>query len=159
MARARYRSNLLWCERAFLEKRIRAEGPAQQVARRARNVVLANDAGWSNRAIGDALNIHNAEVSTWTKRWIQRAMEPLAERLCELPRSGRPDTIRAVQGCGIFALACEPPHALGRPISHRTRRELADEAIRQGIVDRLSEGHRRKMLKKRPYSPTAAAIG
>lgn len=158
-ARTRYRINLLASEREFLEKLVRAHGTPQQIARRARIVVLANGEGWSNREIADALKIHKADVSIWTKRWIERAMEPLAERLCDRPRPGRPDTIRAEQWCRIFALACEPPRAHARPISHWTSRELADEAIKQGIVETLSEGHLRKMLKKRPYSPIAAVTG
>ena len=120
---------------------------------------MANGEGWSNRAIADALKIHKADVSIWTKRWIERASDPLAERLRDLPRSGRPDTISAEQWCRIFALACELPHAHGRPLSHWTGRELADEAIKQGIVETLSEGHLRKMLKKRPYNRIAAATG
>jgi len=33
------------------------------------------------------------------------------------------------------------------------------EVVKQGIVGRLSDGHLRKVLKKRPYSRTAVAIG
>ena len=146
-------------ERECLEKRVRAHGTPQQLARRARIVLLANGEGWSNREIADALKSHKADVSIWTKRWIERASDPLAQRLRDLPRSGRPETLSAEQWCRIFALACEPPHAHARPISHWTSRELADEAIKQGIVETLSEGHLRKMLKKRPYNRIAAATG
>ena len=135
-------------ERECLEKRVRAHSTPQQLARRARIVLLANGEGWSNREIADALKSHKADVSIWTKRWIERASDPLAQRLRDLPRSGRPETLSAEQWCRIFALACEPPHAHARPISHWTSRELADEAIKQGIVETLSEGHLRKMLKK-----------
>jgi putative transposase len=158
-ARTRYRINLLSSEREFLQKLIRAHGTPQQIARRARIVLLANGEGWSNREIADELKIHKADVSIWTKRWIERTLEPVAQRLRDLPRPGRPDTISPEQWCRIFALACEPPHAHGRPISHWSSRELTAEAIKQGIVETLSEGHLRKMLKKRPYSPIAAVTG
>jgi len=37
-----------------------------------------------------------------------------------------------------MAVACEPPGDSGRPISHWTPRELADEASKRGIVERIS---------------------
>jgi putative transposase len=40
-----------------------------------------------------------------------------------------------------MALACEPPEASGRPISQWTPRELADEAIKRGMVETISERH------------------
>lgn len=138
---------------------VRAHSTPQQVARRARIVLLANGEGLSNQAIADAMGIYKADVSIWTRRWVERGLEPVMDRLRDRPRPGRPDTITAEQWCRIFALACEPPQAHDRPITHWTSRELADEAVKQGIVERLSDGHLRKVLKKRPYSRTAAAIG
>ena len=159
MAHPRYRTNLLASERTVLEQLVRAHSTPQQVARRARIVLLANGEGLSNQAIADALGIDKADVSIWTRRWVERGLEPVMDRLRDRPRSGRPDTITAEQWCQIFALACEPPQAHGRPITHWTSRELADEVVKQGIVERLSDGHLRKVLKKRPYSRTAAVIG
>jgi putative transposase len=46
-----------------------------------------------------------------------------------------------------MALACEPPEASGRPISHWTPRELADEAIKRGIVETISERQVGRFLK------------
>jgi putative transposase len=37
-----------------------------------------------------------------------------------------------------MALACEDPQATGRPVSHWSPRELADEAVHRGIVARIS---------------------
>lgn len=62
---------------------------------------------------------------------------------------GLPIGSRLSKWCQIIALACEPPEAYGRPISHWSSTELADEAIRQGIVESISAGHLRKALKKR----------
>ena len=159
MAHPRYRINLLASERTVLEQLIRAHSTPQQVVRRARIVVLANGEGLSNQAIADALGIYKADVSIWTKRWVERGLEPVTDRLRDRPRVGRADTISAEQWGRIFARAGEPPEAHGRPITHWTRRELADEVVKQGIVERRSDGHLRKVLKKRPDSRTAAAIG
>jgi putative transposase len=159
MGRAQYRINLLASEREELERLIRRPSSAQQTVRRARIVVLANGEGWTNQAIADELGIFKADVTIWTKRWIERAMEPVGERLRDRPRPGRPDTVSPEQGCGIFALACEPPQQDGRPITQWTSRELAQEALKQGIVASLSAGHLRKVLKKKTSGCTAAATG
>jgi len=64
------------------------------------------------------------------------------------PRSGAPDTITPEHWCRIFALACKPPQDCGLAITHWSSRELAAEAVKQGIVESLSAGHLRRMLKK-----------
>jgi hypothetical protein len=69
------------------------------------------------------------------------------ERVQDAPRPGAPATFSAEQWCQIIALACEPPEASGRPISHWTPRELADEACKRGIVERISERHVGRFLK------------
>jgi putative transposase len=38
----------------------------------------------------------------------------------------------------IMALACETPEVAGRPVSSWTPHELADEAIKRGIVTSIS---------------------
>jgi len=45
------------------------------------------------------------------------------------------------------ALACEGPEHWQRPISHWTPRELADEAIKRGMVPSLSPRHVGRFLK------------
>ena len=159
MARRLYRINLIESEEEELRKLNRKQGTAQSIARRARIILLANGAGWSNEAIAEELRIDSQEVGYWLKRWIVRGLEPIEVRLRDRERSGRPSQIGAEQWCRILALACEPPEQYGRPISHWTSRELAEEAIQQGIVVSLSEGHLRKVLKKRSYNRTVAAIG
>ena len=41
----------------------------------------------------------------------------------------------------LFAIACEKPENYGRPISHWTSRELADEVVKLGIVTSISPRH------------------
>src|SRR5262249_16415944 len=60
---------------------------------------------------------------------------------------GAPATFSAEQWCQIIALACEPPEASGRPISHWTPRELADEACKRAIVPTISARHVGRFLK------------
>jgi len=41
----------------------------------------------------------------------------------------------------MAALACEAPMKAGRPISQWTGREIADELVKQGIVEQISARH------------------
>ncbi len=83
----------------------------------------------------------------------------MAERLADAPRSGSPGRITAEQVCRITALACEAPAASDRPISRWTGREIADEAVKRGIVGRLSPRHAARLLERGHSSPTASATG
>ncbi len=60
------------------------------------------------------------------------------------------------QLCQIMAVACEPPGDSGRPISHWTPRELADEASKRGIVERISA---RTVPRHRPSPRGVATCG
>jgi putative transposase len=54
-----------------------------------------------------------------------------------------------------MALACEDPKATGRPVSHWTPRELADEAVHRGIVLSISPRTVGRFLKGgRPQAPS-----
>jgi hypothetical protein len=61
------------------------------------------------------------------------------ERLEDASRPGAPPTDTAEQICAIMAIACEPPQNSGYPISHWTQQEIADEAIKRGIVEYISQ--------------------
>jgi len=67
--------------------------------------------------------------------------------LADDPRPGTPATFKPEQICQIMALACEPPEASGRPTSHWTARELAEEAVQRGIVTAISESSVDRFLK------------
>jgi transposase len=76
------------------------------------------------------------------------------ERLEDLPRPGTPPRLTADQICQIEQLACEKPERSERPISQWTGREIADELVRRGIVDRISARHASRLLKKGGFSRT-----
>lgn len=159
MGRPRFRINLLDTEREELSELVNARSTPQGLVRRARIILLANEECWSNQVIADELDISKCDVTRWTKRWIERALEPVRTRLSDRARAGRPPRIVAEQWCSVIALACEPPQQHGRPITHWSSRELAEEACAQGIVAGLSPGYLRKVMKKKTSSPTAAATG
>src|SRR5262249_34369468 len=43
------------------------------------------------------------------------------------------------QICAVIAMTCEKPSESERPISHWSQREIADEAIRRGLVSNISQ--------------------
>jgi putative transposase len=139
-------------EREALETLVKAHSTAQVVAQRAR-IVLAAGAGLNNAQIARKVRLSIDMVRQWRSRWLQ--LQPISssdldveERLQDLPRSGAPARISADQVCQITALACEKPEVeSGRPITHWTAREVADEIIKRGIVDRISPRHAARLLK------------
>jgi putative transposase len=138
-------------ERNELERLLRAHSTGQQLALRARIVLLAAD-GCSTEAIARQLHVDGDTARQWRARWCASAGSPpaerrAAERLADAPKSGRPARIMPEQICQIIALACEVPADSDRPISQWSARELADEIVRRRIVDRISPRHAGRLLK------------
>ncbi len=53
----------------------------------------------------------------------------------------------------VLAVACEPPEKSGRPITHRTAHELADEVVKRGIVDSISTTQVGRYLREAAMQP------
>ena len=139
-------------EKASLSQIIRRHNVRQQIAKRAR-IVLAASEGKSNSQITRELLLSRDMVLQWRQRWV--ALQPIAlsdlsieERLEDLPRPGKPSRITADQVCQIQQMACEKPEESGRPVSHWTNREVADEVMKRGIVAQISPRHAARLLKK-----------
>ncbi len=135
-----------------LTKLVQAYHTGQQIVLRAR-IILAAGQGHSNSQIARDLGVDVDTVRLWRQRW--QMLEPIplnelsvAERLEDLPRSGAPARITAEQRCQMEALACESPEKSGRPISHWTNREIADELIQRNIVANISPRHAGRLLKR-----------
>lgn len=138
-------------ERQALGKLVQAHSTEQIVAQRAR-IILAASTGLNNAQIAREVHLSIDMVRQWRGRWLVLQAIPLTEltvddRLQDLPRSGTPARISADQVCQITALACEKPELSGRPITHWTGREVADEIIKRGIVDHISPRHAARLLK------------
>ena len=132
-------------QHAALERLVRAHSTSQQLALRARIILLA-DNGTGVRATARELMIEPRTVRHWRQRWLTGTGEA-AERLADAPRSGAPATFTAEQVCAIIALACEPPSASGHPITHWSQNELAREAVKRGVVASISQRSVGRMLK------------
>ena len=139
-------------EKKALELLVRRRHTRQQIALRARIVLLAGQ-GKSNSEIVRKLEMAMRTVQSWRKRWVQSQGIALADlsaedRLEDLPRPGKPPTITADQRCQIEALACEDPEGSDRPITEWTGREIADEIIKRKIVPSISSRHAARLLKR-----------
>jgi putative transposase len=131
-------------------------------------VLLAFD-GLSNEGIADRIGCERHAVGLWRRRWaaafgrlvlveccekesaLPRAIDDL---LSDRPRPGCPGKFTAEQVTQVLAVACEPPEDSGRPVTHWTPRELADEVRQRGIVASISPRQVGRFLK---YGRTAAA--
>ena len=149
-------------QRVLLQRLARRQSGAQRLVRRAR-IILEAASGANNDQIATLLGIDRGTVRTWRMRWLEalprlKAAEKRAgggdddddddervllaglveEVLVDEPRSGKPATFTPEQICRIVALACENPRESGRPVTHWSTTELADEALKRGIVQSIS---------------------
>jgi putative transposase len=153
MPRGLYRRSTISArQRAVLEGLSRRHGTGQQVALRAR-LVLAT-AEQTGTAVAVAYGVDRDTVGLWRARWAgaqERLMAleaegaperelraAVEETLRDAPRPGTPPTFTAPQVIGIVKLACTPTEEADCPCSQWSARELADAAIRQGIVETIS---------------------
>ena len=111
-------------------------------------IILKNTEGMKHQDIAKKLDVNNNVITDRTARWHELVDKPIHERLQDLPRSGKPDKFTPEQLCKIIALSCEKPEDHGRPITHWTPRELAEEAAKQGIVESISARYMGVLLKK-----------
>jgi transposase-like protein len=147
-------------QRDMLEQLVRTHSTAQQLALRAR-IVLQAAGGMGVYASSRELGVWPKTVRYWRKRWREADdNRPVVERLADAARSGAPATFTPEQICAVVAMTCEKPSESERPISHWSQREIADEAMRRGLVPSISQRSIGRFLKKRPTSSrTASATG
>jgi transposase len=150
-------------ERAALLQMTKRRKSEQQLVLRAQ-IVLAAGEGKSNVTIAQELSVSVETVRLWRGRWvalqgIDRKDKGVEQRLADVPRPGVPARISTEQRCQMELLACEAPSQSGRPISQWTGREIAEEMVRQGIVEQISRRHADRLLKKGASNRTGSAIG
>ncbi|MCB9129072.1 MAG: helix-turn-helix domain-containing protein [Ardenticatenales bacterium] len=144
-----------------LERITRSTGLAHALVLRA-SIILQASQGARNTHIAQDVGCHIHTVRTWRGRWAEaqpRLAAAEAENdksayqallhtaLADQPRSGAPGKFTAEQLCQMIAVACQPPEEVGRPVSHWTPRELADEVVKQEIVASISVRHIGRFLK------------
>jgi len=86
---------------------------------------------WRNRWNGAVPTLLQAQKDNASEQQLLALIEDV---LNDDDRPGTPPTFSPEQIVQIIAVACEPPEKSGRPISHWTHRELADEVVKRKIV-------------------------
>lgn len=125
--------------------------------------------GMSNSEMVRQYEVKHEAVRRWRKRWqanrdrfeqieavdaegdpdqrMQDLEVAIREALRDEQRSGTPAKFSAEQLVKIMAVACEDPLESGRPISHWTAREIADEVVKRKIVSSISAQSVERFLK------------
>lgn len=141
-------------EREVLEQIVARHKSPQQMVMRAKIILLAA-CGASNSKIARKLQISRGTVIAWRRTFNERSIRdiPVADRLKDAPRPGAPPVFEPEQLTHLFGIACEDPAESGRPISHWTARELADEMIKREIVETISPRHISRLLDEANLKP------
>jgi hypothetical protein len=155
------------CQQDVLQTMARSRTCPQARAQRAHLILRAFD-GWDNQDIAERLGCERHAVGIWRRRWAEtfprlvliaccakaaalpRAVEG---RSSDWPRPGCPGQFTAEQIAPILAVACEPPEDSGRPVTHGTPTELADEVRRRGLVASMSPRHVGRFLNTAELQP------
>jgi len=141
-------------EQAALEKLVRRPSTSQQIVLRAK-IILRASTGEGHGEIARGLSITKDTSRRWRQRWLELNNSELsvAERLADAARPGTPAKFSIEQLPHLYALACEPPDKYERPISHWSARELADELVKQSIVESISPRHVARLLDEADLKP------
>jgi putative transposase len=160
-------------QQEVLQRWARSRCCPQGLAQRAEIILLAFDR-LQNGPIAEHLGCERHAVGIWRRRWADAfdalvrieclesppALEAaIADVLSDNPRPGCPGTFAPDQIARIIAVACEPPEDSGRPVTHWTPTELAEEVVARGIVSSISIRHVGRILKVPNSSPTGVGTG
>ena len=141
------------CQKQMLEHWVRCGTSPQRLVFRCR-ILLLRAEGKSIKAIARELQCDRNTARKWIRRWEEmhedlqrlekmdvaanfyalRVLEPLADA----SRPGAPAKFTAEQVVQLIAVACEVLDDSDAPISRWTQKELAEEAVRRGIVKGIS---------------------
>src|SRR6266568_4867622 len=156
----------------LLERMVHRSTTAQRLVKRG-HIILEAAKGTSNSQIAQHLQMGYETVRRWRDRWyaaesrlqaveatgkpklLGQAIEAL---LTDVQRPGAPETFTFEQFMQIMALACEAPGESQRPVSSWTPRELADEAVKRGIVTQISPRTVGRFLKDERFAASSQAV-
>lgn len=160
-------------QREILQSFIKAKKTPQQLAERARIVLMSAD-GRANLEQARILGVDRQRIRRWRRRWASQEQElltaensqatekELAERikdvLSDAYRSGAPQKFTAEQVAQVLALACESPKENGIPISHWIPPDLTRELLKRGIFESISPRSVDRFLKRSRYSSAQGRV-
>ena len=150
-----------------MEEITRSRQLPHSLVQRAKIILLVN-AGKNNKTISQELHLQEETVGKWRKRWLSASAQLAACKgkskalwqiieatLADAARLGIEPIFTAEQICQIIALACETPPEY---LSHWTRITLAEEAVKRGIVEKISPTTIGRFLKSGTDKTASVAL-
>jgi putative transposase len=132
-------------DRTYLQNLIE-KGHLPSITHKRSLALLELDRGRTFTEVAQIVNVVIQTVSTWAKKYKESGLDFLTDK----PRPGRPIVIDGLQRAKVTALACsEPPEGYER----WSLRLLADKAVELELVDAISYGEVRLILKKTNSNP------
>ena len=159
-------------QQELLQRMVHRTKSEQRLVKRG-HIILEAAQGTSNTKIAQRWQVDYETVRRWRDRWhaaesrlqvIEAADKPkllkqaIEVLLSDEQRPGAPATFTFEQFMQIMALACEKPEAADRPVSTWTPRELADEAVKRGIVTKISARTVERFLKGERFTASSEAV-
>ena len=159
-------------QQELLQQMVQRTTSAQRLVKRG-HIILEAATGMSTTQIAAHQQVDYETVRRWRDRWhaaqarlqaleatgkpklLSQAIEVL---LSDEQRPGAPATFTFEQFMRIMALACETPASADRPVSSWTPRELADEAVKRGMVEQISPRTVERFLQGDRFTAPSQAL-
>lgn len=127
-------------DRAYLEKSLKKGKVPVKTYKRA-TALIELDRGRTFTEVANIVGVTKQTASTWATKYRETGLDFLTDK----PRPGRPTVIDGLQRAKITALACsDPPKGYDK----WSLRLLADKAVELELVETISYGEVRLILKK-----------
>jgi putative transposase len=160
-------------QRTCLEQIARRQTSPQRLVRRVK-ILLALETGVTQCHVMRQMHLNRGTVQMWCRRWcalVPKLAQMEADEgsdkalttmivgaLADHPRAGTPATFTAEQIVQIVAVACEDPADSGRPVSHWTPREVAEEVRKRGIIKTISTRSVGRFLKSGGFAAPSGRV-
>jgi transposase len=119
------------------------QAPARKIRRA--QILLKSDAGWTDKAICEAVEVSGQTVHDVRKGYVQEGVKKTLERKSGRPAGSQAKALDGVAEAHLIALTCsEPPQGHSR----WTLRLLADRMVALEYVEAVSHETVRNALKK-----------
>lgn len=138
-------------DRTYLQNLIKKGSLPAKTYKRALALLELNR-GRTFTEVAAIVGVTKQTTSTWATKYKETGLEFLTDK----PRPGRPTVFDGLARAKITALACsDAPEGY----ESWSLRLLADKAVELDIVDEISYGEVRLILKKTNYNPIASVTG
>lgn len=133
------------------------------------DIILLAGKGLSNTAISSQVPAAKVTVAKWRQRWHDAEERLLAAEqgpnpdkdlpavihdvLSDAYRKGTPPKFTAEQLVDIIAIGLQDPADSGNPCSHWTAKDVAAEAVNEGVVDSISTRTVQRLFAEADFKP------